>query len=155
MQTASVYALVDPRDDIIRYVGVSKTPEVRYKQHMSNSGEGDNSDKAAWIKELKTNGAKPRLSILEKGIPLEEKVEREEDWIRDLVESGVRLLNKRGNPEEKHYREDIQKYDEPMQRKTVFLYPWMIEFGEELGNGTLAEGVRRALEQAKDQTNEE
>ena len=47
------------------------------------------------------------------------------------------------------------RYDKPMQEVLVRLTEEHRRIADELGDGVMAEGVRRALEQAKDQTNEE
>ena len=58
-----IYALVDPRDNTTRYVGMSKDAQSRLQQHLSGYTGG----KAAWlwIKELKELGVSPELHILE------------------------------------------------------------------------------------------
>jgi len=57
-----IYALTDP-DGHIRYIGQSVDPLVRYDQHI---GETADTPKGRWIRELKSRGAKPGLTILEK-----------------------------------------------------------------------------------------
>jgi len=47
-------------------------------------------------------------------------------------------------------RPDLRKYDEAMERRTIHLPPQLIKLAQDIGGGTLAEGVRRALEQARD-----
>jgi len=47
-------------------------------------------------------------------------------------------------------RPDLRKYDEAMERKIVHLPPQLVSIAQELGDGVMAEGVRRALEQARD-----
>jgi len=57
-----IYGLKDPTDGIIKYVGVSKNVESRYKQHFYPS---NNNDKTDWIDKLKLNDLRPELIILE------------------------------------------------------------------------------------------
>ena len=45
--------------------------------------------------------------------------------------------------------------EQTMIRTQIYLPEDLRRYAAQLGDGTLAEGVRRALEQAKDQTNEE
>ena len=47
------------------------------------------------------------------------------------------------------------RYDEPMREVPIRLTKEHRKIADELGDGVMAEGVRRALEQAKDQTDEE
>jgi len=42
------------------------------------------------------------------------------------------------------------KYDEKMTPKLINMPPHLIEFAEEVGYGTLAEGVRRCIEREMD-----
>jgi hypothetical protein len=45
-----IYALVDPRDNAICYVGKSDDVQYRYYQHVHNMGGGK--QERLWIKEL-------------------------------------------------------------------------------------------------------
>jgi predicted GIY-YIG superfamily endonuclease len=64
MTEYKIYGLKDPLDNKIKYVGVSKNVESRYKQHFYQD-ENDNSEKSNWIKELKKQDLRPELVILE------------------------------------------------------------------------------------------
>ena len=57
-----IYALKDPRDGNVRYVGRSFAPEKRYKAHLR---EGGDTHKARWIKQLMDLKSQPELEILE------------------------------------------------------------------------------------------
>ena len=37
MENVFIYALSDPRDDKIRYIGKANNPESRYKNHYNSS----------------------------------------------------------------------------------------------------------------------
>lgn len=56
-----IYALKDPRDGNVRYVGRSFEPEKRYKAHLR---EGGDTHKARWIKQLMDIKLQPELEIL-------------------------------------------------------------------------------------------
>jgi hypothetical protein len=58
-----IYALIDPRDDTIRYVGKSEDVRYRYYQRLHSLGGGE--QEMLWIKELKKLGLSPILQILE------------------------------------------------------------------------------------------
>jgi len=60
----SIYALTDPTDGKIRYIGKSKNPKSRSRQHIAESQKRQNTKKKAWIKALLDAGSAPGLSIL-------------------------------------------------------------------------------------------
>ena len=58
-----IYGLQDPRDGLIHYVGKSKRPEYRLKQHLR--GKATNADKMVWLDGLGVAGVEPLVVILE------------------------------------------------------------------------------------------
>src|SRR5258708_1314675 len=56
-----VYALSDPRDNSIHYVGISKNIQKRFKQHLTCSGM--NLQKNIWMVELLQQNLQPNLII--------------------------------------------------------------------------------------------
>lgn len=75
-----IYALVDPRDGGIRYVGYSSDVTYRYKKHTTNLGRKDAAPVLIWVRELKTLGLMPGLSILEHSTG-DDSEQREAYWI--------------------------------------------------------------------------
>jgi predicted GIY-YIG superfamily endonuclease len=61
MTEYKIYGLKDPLDNKIKYVGVSKNVDSRYKQHFYL----DETEKSKWIQELKKQDLRPELVILE------------------------------------------------------------------------------------------
>jgi hypothetical protein len=59
-----VYGLKDPRNGVIRYVGITFDPEQRLRNHLADRS---NTPKSAWIRQLRTCGFVPDLVILESG----------------------------------------------------------------------------------------
>jgi hypothetical protein len=57
-----IYVLLDPRDNGIRYVGLSAYPKQRYIFHCETAGK-TNTPKGRWICALKRLGLMPVLSI--------------------------------------------------------------------------------------------
>lgn len=60
----SIYALVDPRDDVVRYVGFSKFPRRRLRFHLKRRNSSRRL--SAWVMELQRLGKQPRMIILER-----------------------------------------------------------------------------------------
>lgn len=104
-----IYALADPRDQAIRYIGQSNLPERRYKQHCHaldcwNSwhyehGRAEPVNVAAWITDLRRDGLVPDLRVLQ---IVESKLEAdywELDWITLGLLLGWPLVNCMGTAE--------------------------------------------------------
>lgn len=90
MTEVSIYALVDPITDDIRYVGQTVQPSKRLGQHMNNlSG---NTHKENWVASLVERGVEPWMWVLET-IDDAESDEAECWWIAALKEDGEPLTN--------------------------------------------------------------
>lgn len=90
-----VYALIDPRDGIVRYIGVTSEPGVRLLGHYSESKIYQNSDKDLWISDLLKNNLKPAMMILSY-VNMIYAAKEEIKWIAHYREiSGEKLLNQR------------------------------------------------------------
>lgn len=76
-RNAFIYALLDPRDNKIKYIGKSKDPKTRFRKHLTQKG---NTFKHKWISFLLDNSMTPILNIIEK---CSESIidEREKYWI--------------------------------------------------------------------------
>lgn len=75
-----IYALSDPRNGEVRYVGKSRNPQVRLIEHICHSKTKERPKRHAWIKELILLKLKPQLIILEE-CEHENWKEREIFWI--------------------------------------------------------------------------
>lgn len=61
-----IYALLDPRNDAIRYVGITKqTLKERTRQHLKSARNGIRLPVCAWIRKLLSESLKPSVKILE------------------------------------------------------------------------------------------
>jgi len=93
-----VYALVDPRDKKVRYIGISINPYTRLLHHLN---EIENV-KRAWLTELKQLGLSPDLEILETIENIQDAdiiaLDREKHWIDNFLRSGSPLVNIAGVP---------------------------------------------------------
>lgn len=87
----SVYTLIDPRDDVVRYVGITENVYSRFSQHLQCNE--NNLDKNKWIQELKDCNLMLLMRTLETVETLEEAREREQEWIHHYLSQGVRLFN--------------------------------------------------------------
>lgn len=56
MKKIIVYTLEDPRDGLVKYVGITNRPKIRFSEHLR---ENENNKKCAWIKKLKSLGLIP------------------------------------------------------------------------------------------------
>lgn len=83
-----VYALCEPSDGKIRYVGKSKNPAQRLEAHRSKSASSANV--RSWIESL---GGDPQLEILQELPDETAALVAEQKTIARLRASGVKLLN--------------------------------------------------------------
>jgi len=75
-----VYCLVDPFNDKVRYIGITKNIESRFKQHIKESKRGNKNHRCNWIRSVLDKGELPKVCIIEE-VNFEEKFEREKYWI--------------------------------------------------------------------------
>jgi len=88
--TRAIYALLDPRDDTVRYVGCAIDVEKRYQEHLRDRG---NTPKCRWLAELKHYDLYPRLEILEIVNGFYGAFGREDYWINEMLAAGAPLTN--------------------------------------------------------------
>ena len=93
----TVYALVDPRDNLVRYVGMTNDIYRRFRQHISC--QTDNPEKNAWIAELKKSHVMLVMKTLETVEDLALVQEREIYWIAHYQAASMPLLNHVSQPE--------------------------------------------------------
>lgn len=91
-----IYALIDPRDGALRYIGITNNPDQRLEEHLS--GRGNNPLKREWIYELRRIGLAPIMQPLETGLSLPAALERESFLIQHYLNSGYALVNLRVTP---------------------------------------------------------
>ena len=90
-----IYALVDPRDNTIHYVGRTINDKLILQQHLQEVTA--NKKKSEWLGELKKVGMIPKMEILETIDCKEQEAERHEaHWIQHLLSIGFPLTNIRG-----------------------------------------------------------
>lgn len=86
-----IYALLDPFQKQIRYVGKTTDLERRIPEHLKY--ETRKSHKYNWIKKLQSEGLNPIIRILERNLVEGEWQEREKFWIKKFREDGCNLTN--------------------------------------------------------------
>lgn len=84
-----IYALLDPRNDRVRYIGSSKNPMSRYESHLYNK------HLASWVNELRQAGLKPRMITLADVYGAGAAEELEYIYIYEYQKRQGDLLNKR------------------------------------------------------------
>lgn len=90
-----IYSLIDPETQEVRYVGKSNTPGKRLVAHVCTTHDDCNPHKQNWIKQLKSRGLRPILSIIEE-TTLDLWPEREIYWIEFYRSMGSNLTNLAG-----------------------------------------------------------
>lgn len=89
----TIYALTDPRDGVVRYVGKTYNAKKRLLAHISEAARSRRvNKKCSWIKELLLQGGSPTMSVLETGAGAGWQ-EAEKRWIKNFLDAGVRLTN--------------------------------------------------------------
>lgn len=63
--TTFIYALLDPRDGSVKYIGKSKNVKSRYSYHINEYKSKKISKKINWIKSLRKLDLKPELLIID------------------------------------------------------------------------------------------
>lgn len=88
-----IYALVDPRDGLIRYVGQSVDPEKRLAHHLTRY---TSIRVWTWTSKLRRLGLKPQVVRLAQAVPGERADKLEEDVI---AQYRATVVNYHGNPQ--------------------------------------------------------
>lgn len=93
-QKVQIYALIDPRNNQIRYVGKTiNTLQNRLREHIWISRtERSKCRRAVWIKELFESNLKPEIVLLET-VNENQWRKAEQKWEKDLKNQGFDLLN--------------------------------------------------------------
>lgn len=101
-----IYALIDPQERVIRYIGATRTPlHRRIGRHVSSAYAGKRSPVAEWLRDV----GWPHSVVLER-LPRakpEHILERESRWIALLREQGVELLNAIAPGLHRHWDDDV------------------------------------------------
>lgn len=91
MENVFIYALIDPRNDHVRYIGKANNPKDRYKNHF-NSTRDKNTHKRNWINSVRKDGLRPELVIIDE-VPESEWIYWEKFYISLFKTWGFNLVN--------------------------------------------------------------
>lgn len=92
----AIYALIDPTDEMVYYVGQTRNPQRRLEQHMAaRHHEGEKGD---WLRRLIQKDQQPLMQVLEKVTDEKAALEKEQVWIRHFVEKKMPLVNAQVRP---------------------------------------------------------
>jgi hypothetical protein len=97
VRLVSIYALSDPRDLRVRYVGQTLNPKVRMRQHVADSKRHD-LIVHRWIRKLARDGVLPAMTILDQ-IDQVAANAAEGRWITHFGRLNGRMLNRAPAPE--------------------------------------------------------
>lgn len=89
---SGIYGLLDPETGHLRYIGVSKDINKRYRQHCNLKPYGNKDSKTHLVFWLKSLNKYPELVILEQ-CPLNQIYESEIFWIAYYKSLGCKLVN--------------------------------------------------------------
>lgn len=102
----TVYVLIDPRDDRVRYVGATtKTLKARLQGHRTRAA----ARVKAWIDELAAEGLTPRIEPINEDVPEAQLRDREREEITRRVIAGESLLNEAATAQGRRYVEQRQE----------------------------------------------
>ena len=87
----TVYILIDPRDYLIRYVGISNDVYRRFIEHIK--GNSVNPAKDAWIQSLRDEQVMMIMQSIDTAPTLQEAMQKETRLIHQLLEEGFPLFN--------------------------------------------------------------
>lgn len=116
----TIYALIDPRNDTTRYIGLTDNVYARFKQHVN--GEDTNIHKVRWIRELKEQEQMLIMRRLEVTTTLSEARDREQYWIRKYMNEGTVLLNMQ-NIHTFTYEDFLAKFNSSFKKTDVSRTP--------------------------------
>lgn len=90
MQTTNIYVLIDPRTNLVRYVGKANDVNKRYYKHYQACEV--NTHKSNWIKLLKKEKLRPIVETIDI-VPIDNWCFWEKFWISQMKTWGFDLLN--------------------------------------------------------------
>src|SRR5665213_810766 len=90
-KTFLIYALCDPDDDSIQYIGQTCNIKTRYANHIRDGGKKVLAKR--WVIKLKSKGKFPTIKIIESGLTVKSVDSREIYWIAFYRKINPKLKN--------------------------------------------------------------
>jgi hypothetical protein len=119
-QTFTIYILIDPRDQAVRYVGITYDVYQRMRQH--SRCEGNNEAKNAWIQDLQQEQLMFIMHSIEKVETVEQALERESYWIQHYLQQGAHLTNIASVPIKPRKPAKVKKFSLADLRRLTFQF---------------------------------
>src|SRR5260370_33468198 len=88
----TIYALIDPRNKEVRYIGLTQKP-LRERLDQDTNDLSGCFEKTEWIRELKKMGIKPLIEAIEENLTLSKANVRETYWIKQYLHLKAPILN--------------------------------------------------------------
>lgn len=87
-----IYALIDPTDGLVHYVGQTTQPKRRLARHLDTQ-HYHRGAKVEWVRLLDQKGQKPLMQVLERVNGKRMALLKEIEWIRHFQEQGMPITN--------------------------------------------------------------
>jgi predicted GIY-YIG superfamily endonuclease len=113
----SIYSLVDPRDNTVRYVGMTNDVYRRFFDHIN--GSGGNYAKNAWIMELRALNKMVIMVTLEEVADRDLALGRERYWIQHFEMLGSPVMNLMGVISARNARKKIAHIAKQIEKDFV------------------------------------
>lgn len=115
----AIYALIDPTDELVYYVGQTRSPKGRLAAHLAERHH--DGKKGEWLRRLKHKGQQPLMLVLEVVRGEETVLAREQEWIQHFLEEKMPLLNAQAEPTPANQEVLI-----PLRQETILLFGYPV-----------------------------
>lgn len=88
----AVYVLIDPIDNLVRYVGIAENVYTRFIQHINC--QGSNADKNLWIMDRRSKNLMIIMRTIDQAETRAEALILEQKWIAYYSKAGMPLFNR-------------------------------------------------------------
>jgi hypothetical protein len=117
MDNCVVYTITDPRDYLVKYVGITTNPKNRFCKHRSDKQKGEGIVKRNWLLKLHKLGLEPLFDIIDEGT-VDYCMKAETGYIKLFMACGANLKNRAANGFlHKHTEETKRKLSEAKKGK--------------------------------------
>lgn len=144
-----IYALIDPRDSAIKYIGLTTTGFSRISAHF-NAKKKENTRKVNWVLKLRSLGLCFSVKYLQYCDNIEELKTAEKHWIKFYRDLGIELLNHTDGGEDvfrpSYSQEDRKKISE--RTKKAMQDP---AIREKIRQANLGNTIRKGKKYTKEQ----